>query len=284
MSKAQAADMVREDAPVVILVNPQLGENIGTAARAMANFGLSRLRLVEPRDGWPNERALKAAAGADWIINGAEVFDTLQEAIADLHHVYATTARPRGMTKTVITPEHAGRDMHARGASGQKLGILFGRERWGLTNDEVSLADVIITAPVNPHFASLNIAQAVLLVAYEWYRHVAGEQVGMATDEAPPVKPGLQTPDSRPATRAELIALFEHLEAALDAADYFRAKDMKPVIVRNLRNMLQRAELSEQEVRTFHGVIRSLSGIRNWKTRAGDGDGGRSGGEGTEGS
>ena len=263
MGRTKRPTSIDPAAPVVILVNPQLGENIGTAARAMANFGLSELRLVEPCEAWPNEKARRAASGADWIIEGARVFDTLEEAIADLHHVYATTARPRGMTKTVITPEEAGRDMHARVEKGQRLGILFGRERWGLTNDEVSLADVIITAPVNPEFASLNIAQAVLLVAYEWYRHVAGEGVGMGTAEAPPVKPGLQMPDSRPATRAELIGLFEHLESALDEADYFRAKDMRPVIVRNLRNMLERAELSEQEVRTLRGIIRALSGLRS---------------------
>ncbi len=268
MGKARAPRHIDANAPVVILVNPQLGENIGTAARAMANFGLSNLRLVEPRDGWPNERARKAAAGADWIIDGVEVFDTLEEAIADLHRVYATTARPRGMTKTVITPAQAGEDMHRRVARGQRLGLLFGRERWGLTNDEVSLADVIITAPVNPDFASLNIAQAVLLVAYEWYRHVAGEErLGMGTEEAPPATPGLKTPDSRPATRAELLALFAHLEMALEEAGYFRSPDMKPVIVRNLRNMFERAELSEQEVRTFHGVIRTLAGARQWQKR-----------------
>ncbi len=273
MSKARAPENIDPAAPVVILVNPQLGENIGTTARAMANFGLSALRLVDPRDGWPNERARKAAAGADWIIDGVEVFERLEDAIADLHHVYATTARPRGMTKTVITPEQAGRDMHARVKRQQKLGILFGRERWGLTNDEVSLADVIITAPVNPDFASLNIAQAVLLVAYEWYRHVAGEEsLGMGTEEAPPVRPGLQTPDSRPATRRELLALFEHLETALEDAGYFRSPDMKPVIVRNLRNMFERAELSEQEVRTFHGVIRTLAGARQWRKRQEEAD------------
>ena len=268
MGKTKRPTHIDERAPVVVLVNPQLGENIGTAARAMANFGLSELRLVQPREAWPNEKARRAASGADWIIDGVRVFDTLEEAIGDLHRVYATTARPRGMTKTVITPEQAGRDMHARVARGQRVGILFGRERWGLTNDEVSLADVIITAPVNPEFASLNIAQAVLLVAYEWYRHVAGEGVGMGTAEAPPVKPGLQMPDSRPATRAELIGLFEHLESALDEADYFRAKDMRPVIVRNLRNMLERAELSEQEVRTLRGIIRALSGLRSRQQKA----------------
>lgn len=267
MSKSKAPERCADEAPVVILVNPQLGENIGTAARAMANFGLSKLRLVDPRDDWPNERARKAASGADWIIDGAEVFERLEDAIADLHHVYATTARPRGMTKAVITPEEAGRDMRARVQRGQRLGILFGRERWGLTNDEVALADVIITAPVNPRFASLNIAQAVLLVAYEWYRHEGAEALGMETDEAPAQTPGLKMPGSRPATKAELIGLFEHLEEALDEADYFKSPDMRPVIVRNLRNMLHRAELSEQEVRTLRGIIRTLSGLR--KKRAG---------------
>jgi len=262
MSKAKGPEKCDPDAPVVILVNPQLGQNIGTAARAMANFGLSRLRLVEPRDGWPSEWAIKAASGANWILDGVEVFDTLKEAIADLTHVYATTARPRGMTKTVITPFDAGVDMRARAGRGEKLGILFGRERWGLNNEEVSLADVIITAPVNPRFASINIAQAVLLVAYEWYRHEAGARVGMETDEAPALTPGLKMPDSRPATKAELIGMFEHLEADLDAAGFFRSPDMRPTIVRNLRNMFARAELSEQEVRTLRGIIRALSGIR----------------------
>ena len=262
MSKAKGPEKCDPDAPVVILVNPQLGQNIGTAARAMANFGLSRLRLVEPRDGWPSEWAIKAASGANWILDGVEVFDSLKEAIADLTHVYATTARPRGMTKTVITPFDAGVDMRARAGRGEKLGILFGRERWGLNNEEVSLADVIITAPVNPRFASINIAQAVLLVAYEWYRHEAGTRVGMETDEAPALTPGLKMPDSRPATKAELIGMFEHLEADLDAAGFFRSPDMRPTIVRNLRNMFARAELSEQEVRTLRGIIRALSGIR----------------------
>ncbi len=267
MSKAKAPEMCDPDAPVVILVNPQLGENIGTAARAMANFGLSEMRLVDPRDGWPNERARKAASGADFILDGVQVFDRLEDAIADLHHVYATTARPRGMTKTVITPEQAGRDMRARVGRGQRLGILFGRERWGLTNDEVSLADVIITAPVNPRFASINIAQAVLLVAYEWYRHEHGDTLGMETDEAPALAPGLKMPDSRPATKAELIGMFEHLESDLDAAGYFKSPDMRPTIIRNLRNMFERAELSEQEVRTFRGIIRTLSGIRHDRRR-----------------
>ncbi|MGH6854932.1 MAG: RNA methyltransferase, partial [Aestuariivirga sp.] len=157
-------------APVVVLVNPQLGENIGTAARAMANFGLHELRIVDPRDGWPNEKALTTSSGAGWIIEGARVFDDTASAITDINFVYATTARPRGMIKEVITPEQAGFDMRARIGRGERLALLFGRERWGLNNDEISLADVIVTAPVNPAFASINIAQAVLLMGYEWYK------------------------------------------------------------------------------------------------------------------
>ncbi len=292
MSKADAPLECDERAPVVILVNPQLGENIGTTARAMANFGLSRLRLVEPRDGWPNQWAVKAASGADFILEAARVFDSLEEAIADLHYVYATTARPRGMTKEVITPEQAGHDMRRRVAEGQGLGILFGRERWGLNNDEVSLADVIVTAPVNPAFASINMAQAVLLMAYEWYRH-EGRSLGMATGEAPAMQPGLQLAGSRPANKAELIGMFEHLEGDLDEAGYFKSPDMRPTIVRNLRNMFGRAELSEQEVRTFRGIIRALSGIRHDKSRhrhqrsgasgRGVGDGGNGGARGGKG-
>jgi tRNA/rRNA methyltransferase len=240
---------------VVILVNPQLGENIGTAARAMANFGLSKLRLVDPRDGWPNERACGASSGADWIIGNACVFNTLSEAIADLHYVYATTARPRGMTKMVITPQEAARAMRCKVDEGQKLGLLFGRERWGLNNEEVSFADVIITSPVNPRFASLNIAQAVLLVAYEWYKQDAGDRVGMGTDEAPAITTGMKMPDSRPATKAELLGLFSHFENDLEASGYFKSAGLRPTIVRNLRNMFERAGLSEQEVRTLRGMI-----------------------------
>ncbi|HUR43876.1 MAG TPA: RNA methyltransferase, partial [Aestuariivirga sp.] len=142
-------------APIVVLVNPQLGENIGTAARAMANFGLNELRLVDPRDGWPNKKSFTTSSGAHWILEGAQVFESLAPALADVNFVYATTARPRDMIKEVITPEQAGIDMRARIERGEKLAILFGRERWGLNNDEISLADIIVTAPVNPAFASL---------------------------------------------------------------------------------------------------------------------------------
>jgi tRNA/rRNA methyltransferase len=246
-------------APAVILVNPQLGENIGTAARAMANFGLHELHIVDPRDGWPNERALKAASGADWIIEEARIHATLEEALKGFTRAYATTARPRGMTKEVITPEQAGTDMRARIGRGEKLALLFGRERWGLNNDEVSLADIIITAPVNPAFASLNIAQAVLLVGYEWYKHEA-ETLGQATPELPALSgPGLVTPDTRPATKDELYGFFHHIESELDEAGFFKTAEKKPGMIRNMRNLFARAGLTEQEVRSLRGIVASLT-------------------------
>ena len=246
-------------APVVVLVNPQLGENIGTAARAMANFGLHELRIVSPRDGWPNDKALTSASGANWIIEGATVFDDLAAAVKDINYIYATTARPRGMIKEVVTPEQAGGDMRARIGRGEKLAILFGRERWGLDNDEVSLADVIVTAPVNPAFASINIAQAVLLMGYEWFKDQAGT-LGQQTPELPALDgPGLQTPDTRPATKEELFGFFDHLERELDVAGFFKTGDKKPGMMRNIRNIYARAALTEQEVRSLRGMIASLT-------------------------
>lgn len=248
-----------QPAPTVVLVNPQLGENIGTAARAMANFGLHDLRLVEPRDGWPNEKAVTASSGAHWIIDKATVHATLADAVKDAHYVYATTARPRGMTKEVITPEQAGEDMRMRMARGEKLAILFGRERWGLSNDEVSMADVIITAPVNPAFASINIAQAVLLVGYEWFKDQA-QTLGQQTPELAALEgPGLQTPDTRPATKEELEGFIGHLERELDTAGFFKTDDKKPGMLRNIRNLFARAELTEQEVRSLRGIVSSLT-------------------------
>lgn len=248
-------------APIAVLVNPQLGENIGTAARAMANFGLHELRLVDPRDGWPNEKALTSASGANWIIEKASVHDTLPDALKDVNHVYATTARPRDMIKEVITPEQAGRDMRVRIARGERVAMLFGRERWGLSNDEISLADVIVTAPVNPAFASLNIAQAVLLMGYEWFKDQA-DSLGQQTPELPALDgPGLQTPDTRPATKEELYGFFDHLERELDAAGFFKTPEKKPGMLRNIRNMFSRAELTEQEVRSLRGIVASLTRV-----------------------
>jgi len=233
--------------PAVILCEPQLGENIGTAARAMANFGLWDLRLVRPRDGWPNEKAVATASRADHVINNVRVFDTLEAAIADLTLVYATTARSRDMKKDVIGPdEAAGRLVtHIRG--GQGAGLLFGREKWGLLNEEVALADMIVTLPVEPAFASLNIAQAVLILAYEWRR-----QSGLA--EKLPFSSAL----ADVAPRSELLGLFEHLESTLDQSGFFTSAEKRPTVIDNLRTALTRGNFSSQEIRTLRGVISSI--------------------------
>ncbi|MCA3555567.1 RNA methyltransferase [Aestuariivirga sp.] len=246
-------------APIAVLVNPQLGENIGTAARAMANFGLHEMRLFDPRDGWPNEKALATSSGAHWILDRATVHWTLEETLSGVNYVYATTARPRGMVKEVITPEQAGADMRGRVARGETVAILFGRERTGLSNDEISLADVIVTAPVNPAFASINIAQAVLLMGYEWYKGLA-TTLGEKTPELPALQgPGLAMPDTRPATKEELYGFFGHLERELDVAGFFKTDDKKPGMMRNIRNLFGRAELTEQEVRSLRGIVSSLT-------------------------
>jgi tRNA/rRNA methyltransferase len=244
---------------MVVLVNPQLGENIGMAARAMANFGMFDLALVDPREGWDREKALAAASGAAETVDHATIFQNLPEALQGLHHVYATTARPRGMTKDVLTPEQAGLDMRARVARGEKVAVLFGRERYGLNNEEVSLADVVITAPVNPAYASLNIAQAVLLVGYEWFKHEA-RSLGQATPELAALEgPGLHMPDTRPATKEELFGFFDHLERELLAAGFFKTDDKRPGMMRNIRNLFARTQMSEQEVRSLRGVVSSLT-------------------------
>ncbi|MDE2445460.1 MAG: RNA methyltransferase [Alphaproteobacteria bacterium] len=246
-------------APAVVLVNPQLGENIGMAARAMANFSLSDLRLVSPRFGIEMERAVTASAGAVETVEAATTHETLDEALAEFHFVYATTARPREMTKEVMTPEQAAADMHTRIGRGEKVAILFGRERFGLSNEEVSKADVIISAPVNPAYASLNIAQAVLLVGYEWYRPIA-TTLGMETQElAAHEGPGLKMTNTKPATKTELYGFYDHIEAELADAGFFKSKDKQPIVMRNFRNMFARAGLTEQEVKTLRGMVSSLT-------------------------
>ena len=233
--------------PSIILVEPQLGENIGTAARAMLNFGLTDLRLVRPRDGWPNKDAVGPAAGATAVVSGARLFETTEAAIADLQHVYASSARTRDMRKTVVTATKAATDMRGFTAAGEKCGILFGPERAGLNNEDVSLADTLLSVPLNPSFSSLNIAQAVLLVAYEWFH---------AGDDTP--DEFFDTGRTGPAERAALVALFEHLETELRAGGFLYPPEKAPVMVRNIRNMLQRAHLTDQEVRTLRGVIAAL--------------------------
>lgn len=235
--------------PVIILVEPQLGENIGMAARAMLNCGLGALRLVRPRDDWPNRHAIAAASGADGIIHAAQVFETTEAAIADLKAVYATTARPRDMTTDVVTPGAAARRMKDDAASGLRSGVLFGKEAKGLTNDDVALADAVLTVPLNPAFTSLNLAQAVFTIGYEWYQ---------LEDDTPAVEQAIPK-ETRPANKDELLGLFEHLERELDDSGFFHVREKKPIMVRNIRNVLQRARFTEQEVRTFRGIVTSLS-------------------------
>ena len=243
--------------PAIVLVGPQLGENIGAAARAMLNGGLTDLRLVRPREPWPNPRARAAASGADAVIDGARLFDRVADAVADLSHLYASTARPRDLVKPVVTPREAVAQMRSLRPDGTGCGVLFGPERTGLDSDDVAIADAIVTVPLNPSYASLNLGQAVMLVAYEWY------QGGL---EAPPPDGAGRRP--RPATRGELHELFQHLEDELDAAGFLQLAHMRPTMVRNLRNLLSRARLTAQEVKTLHGVITALAGGK-WRRRGG---------------
>ena len=248
------------EAPVLILVRPQLVDNIGMTARAMANFGLSELRLVDPRDGWPNEKARIAASGANFIIDGAQSFTALKDALAGLHWVCATTARQRDLAKIILTPEQAIAEMQRRMADGQRCGILFGPERNGLETEEIANADAAIMAPVNPSFASLNLAQAVLLMSYEWMKQAKGGTLGRVTTYEAPVEPGLRTRGSPPATKEELIGLFEQLEQELDRSGFFTAPEKRPSVVQNLRSLLTRMGATEQEVRTLRGIVKALTG------------------------
>lgn len=243
------------EGPAIILVEPQLGENIGMVARAMANFGLAELRLVNPRDGWPSEKARSAASKADHVIDGTKVYETLEEAISDLNFVYATTARERYGFKPVRSPVFAAATLREKFKAGEKTGILFGRERWGLNNEEVALADEIVTFPVNPAFASLNIAQAVLLMSYDWMKS------GMDDLE----ETRFQPIEQNPSTKEQVLGMFEHIEEALDARGYFHPPEKKPKMIDNLRAVLSRRAFSEQEISVFRGVINSLDRFqRQW--------------------
>jgi tRNA/rRNA methyltransferase len=233
--------------PVVVLVDPQLGENIGMAARAMLNCGLTELRLVRPRDGWPNDAARAAASGADRVLDSARLYDTTAQAVADLARVYAATARPRGLVKPVVTPRRAAREMRAATAAGLTQGLLFGPERSGLVNDDLALADTLLAVPLNPAFASLNLAMAVLLVGYEWFQ---------AADDTPARR--LETGGQPPAEKAELVNLFRRLETALDETGFLHPPEKRPGMVRNLRNMIQRMDPTDQDLRTLHGIVSAL--------------------------
>lgn len=233
--------------PAIILVGAQLGENIGTVARAMLNFGLTDLRLVQPRAGWHLQRALKASAGADELILNRREFTCLDDAIADLGFVVATSARPRDMVKPVMSPARVAVDIQEKAVSGIKTGIVFGCERTGLDNEDISRAEVLCQVPINPEFSSLNLAQAVLLLCYEWFQHAHT-----------PVAEALPLLETRPANHAEITGMFKHFEAALDASGFLAPPEKKPAMMRNIRNMFLRASLTEQDIRTFRGIINSL--------------------------
>src|SRR6516164_6550482 len=248
--------------PTIILVEPQLGENIGTVARAMGNFALTRLRIVNPRDGWPNLGAQRAAAGADHILDQAELFSTLDEAVADLDLLFATTARPHDQAKPVVGPQAAAREIVSHLASGGKAGILFGRERWGLTNEEVARANRIITFPVNPGFASLNLAQAVLLMGYEWFR--LASKVGL---------PFAMPERSERANQHQIQAFFENLVRELDRVEFLRPAEKRDTMLVNLRNIFTRMEPTKQDMHTLHGVIMAIAEGRKGPAKGGVLDG-----------
>jgi tRNA/rRNA methyltransferase len=246
----------------VVLVEPQLAENIGTSARAMANFGLRRLRLVAPREDPLSARARAAASGADQILEQAVQFPSLEAAIADCQWVFATTAREHHQAKSVIDPQAAANDMVWRIAAGETVAVIFGRERNGLENHEVGLADRIVTFPVNPAFASLNLAQAVLLVGYEWFKR--------ANNDAMPVVPRRPSP---PAAKQQLLSFFVDLERELEQVEFFRPPEKRGTMVINLRNIFTRMELTRQDLRTLHGVVMAIAEGRKGPARGGVLDG-----------
>lgn len=242
---AAAASAAVLAGPAMILVEPQMAENIGMAARAMANFGLSEMRLVAPRGGWPKKGAKSAASGAGFVLDAARLFATAREAVADLDFVLATTARERGQMKRVWSPEEGLQEARRRLEAGGKVGILFGRERTGLGNDEIALADAIVTFPVNPGFSSVNLAQAVLLVGYEWFRVAHGRALPFGDARGPL------------AARETVASFFDYLEAELDAVSFY-PPDKRPIMARNMRDIFLRRELTEQDVRTLRGALRAL--------------------------
>ena len=248
--------------PVVVLVEPQLGENIGAAARAMANFGLSRLRLVAPKQEWPNERARVMAAGADRVIDAAVIYATLAEAIADCTFVVATTARQHDQAKPVIGAAEAAAQMAPKVAAGETVALVFGRERIGLENHEVARADAIMTLPVNPAFASLNLAQAVVVVGYEWFKLASGGALPFAMQDRSP-----------PAPKQQLDAFLADLERALDEIEFYRPHEKRGVMSTNLRNIFNRMKPSEQDIRTLHGIVTALAEGRKGPARGGTLDG-----------
>jgi tRNA/rRNA methyltransferase len=255
-------DWVAPAGPVVILVEPQLGENIGAAARAMANFGLSRLRLVVPRQPWPNEKARMMAAGADAILDSAELYNSLPAAIADCTFVLAATARAHDQAKPVVGAPEAAALMAPRVASGDTVAIVFGRERNGLENDEIALADRILTLPVNPAFASLNLAQAVVVVAYEWFKAATGGALPFAMPQK-----------SAAAPKEQLLSFFASLERELEKVEFFRPPDKRETMQINLRNIFTRMAPTRQDIQTLHGVLAAIAEGRKGPARGGILDG-----------
>ena len=235
------------DQPAFVLVRPQMGENIGAAARAMLNFGLDRMRLVAPRDGWPNPKAVAMASGAGRLLDHAGLYETTADAIADCTYVYATTARPRGLTKPVVTPKHAMTEARDRIAAGQPVAVLFGPERAGLENDDIARANAIISVPVNPEFFSLNLAQCVLLTAYEWRLAIEAPEA-QRTDFA----------KTDPASQIEIEKLAEHYESRLDTAGFFFPETKAEGMKLNLRNLWSRLPLTRADVQMLHGALRQL--------------------------
>lgn len=248
--------------PVVILVEPQLGENIGMCARAMGNFGLTRLRLVKPRDGWPNIHAQRAASGADHILDQVQLFDTVEAAVADRSLLFATTARAHDQAKLVVGPEEAARQTVSEVAGGGTAGILFGRERYGLENSEVALANRIVTFPVNPGFASLNLAQAVLLMGYEWFKLVTGNALPYDMPER-----------SERASSHQMQAFFDNLVSELDKVEFLRPPEKREVMLVNLRNIFTRMEPTKQDMHTLHGVVMAIAEGRKGPAKGGVLDG-----------
>lgn len=247
------------ETPAVILMEPQLADNIGMVARAMANFGLDELRLIAPRDGWPNEKARIAASGANYVIDDGRAFPSLPAATGDLNWLAATTARQRDLRKPVMTPLEAVVEMRARIGRGERCGILFGRERNGLETDEVASADALVMIPVNSRFASLNLAQSVLIVAYEWMRTSGSATLGRVTTYETPQAAGLDLGDTRPATKQELEGFFVHIEQELDRLGFFNPPHRRQTMIRNLRTMFTRMGPTEQEVRTLRGIVVALA-------------------------
>lgn len=243
---------IASNAPVIILVHPQLGENIGAVARAMANFGFKELRLVAPRDGWPNEKARHMASGAENIIDAAKLFPDFNAAMSDIHIAYATTARPRDMEKRTVTPDEAMRELQRD----KNIAFVFGPERTGLENDHIVMCDALITIPTAPEKTSLNLAQSMVVVGYEWWKQ--GSEVrgqGSEKKNIPEPRPPNPAP---PAPKAHWNALFDQIDTYLEETDYYRVDHKKEVMWQNMRNMFLRGNWSEQEIRTFRGMLRIL--------------------------